>query len=99
MELLAETYVVLDVPDPVAGRVLDLRRQARDDFRAALPAEVTVIGSGGAGPIVRHQGVSSLTKAVRTVVESTTAIETSHGQTASPRSGRTHASERSRDVR
>jgi len=79
MKLLAETYVVLDVPDPVAGRVLDMRRQAHDDFRAALPVEVTVIGSGGAGPIAPHQDLPSLTDAVRAVVESTTAIETSFG--------------------
>jgi len=54
MELLAETYVVLDVPNPFAGCVLDLRLQARDDFRAARPLEITRIGSGGAGPILPH---------------------------------------------
>src|SRR5205809_239975 len=55
MELLAETYIVLDVPQPFASRVLDLRVQSGDDFRAALPVEITLIGSGGVGPITRHQ--------------------------------------------
>jgi 2'-5' RNA ligase len=79
MALLAETYVVLDVPEPFAGRVLALRRQARDDFRAALPVEITLIGSGGAGPITRDQGSRSVTEAVRAVIGATTAIETSFG--------------------
>lgn len=79
MELLAETYVVLDVPEPFAGRVLDLRRQAGDDFRAALPVEITLIGSGGAGPIVRQQDLLRLTQEVREIVESTAAIETGFG--------------------
>ncbi len=50
MDTIAEqTYAVLDLPDPVAGRILEIRRRHRDDFRAALPAEVTLVGSGGVG--------------------------------------------------
>jgi len=45
----ANTYVVLDVPSPVAGKVMAIRERHRDDFRAALPIEITIIGSSGVG--------------------------------------------------
>jgi 2'-5' RNA ligase len=44
-----DTYAVLDLPEPIAGRVMEIRRKHRDAFRSALPAETTVIGSSGVG--------------------------------------------------
>jgi 2'-5' RNA ligase len=81
MDLLAETYVVLDVPEPVASRVRSLRVAAADDFRSALPVEITLIGSGGAGAILPSQEVSTLTATVRSIAETTQSIETSFGST------------------
>jgi 2'-5' RNA ligase len=51
----ADTYVVLDLPEPVAGKVLALRRKYRDAFRSALPAEITVAGSGGVGCFMKDE--------------------------------------------
>ncbi|MEX2555816.1 MAG: 2'-5' RNA ligase family protein [Actinomycetota bacterium] len=47
MAFEAGTYVCLDVPEPVASRIMEIRRRHRDGFRAALPVEITVAGSGG----------------------------------------------------
>lgn len=44
------SYVVLNVPEPIAGAVKALRRRF-DPERAELPVEVTVAGSGGLGTI------------------------------------------------
>lgn len=44
-----QTYAVLDMPSLLGDRILEIRRRHRDDFRAALPAEVTLAGSGGVG--------------------------------------------------
>lgn len=51
MAFPSNTYVVLDIPPPFAERVLDLRRRHGDAFRWSLPAETTVSGSSGTGPI------------------------------------------------
>ena len=45
----ANTYAVLDVPSPVAGQVMAVRKRHRDELRVALPVEITVIGSSGVG--------------------------------------------------
>ncbi|HZY44484.1 MAG TPA: 2'-5' RNA ligase family protein, partial [Anaerolineae bacterium] len=44
-----DTYVVLDVPMPVAAQVMAVRERHRDEFRASLPVEITVVGSSGIG--------------------------------------------------
>jgi 2'-5' RNA ligase len=50
-----DTYVVLDVPEPVASKVIAARRRHGDVFRSALPAEITVAGSGGLGCVLPDQ--------------------------------------------
>ncbi len=44
-----QTYAVLDLPEPIATKVMEIRREHNDKFRMALPAETTVVGSGGIG--------------------------------------------------
>jgi hypothetical protein len=46
----ADAYVVLDIPEPVASKVIAAREKYGDAFRSALPAEITVAGSGGVVP-------------------------------------------------
>jgi 2'-5' RNA ligase len=43
------TYAVLDVPEPFARAVMAVRVKHRDEFRSALPVEITVAGSNGVG--------------------------------------------------
>ena len=44
-----DTFVVLDLPEPMASAVMDIRRRHRDEVRMALPVEVTMTGSSGVG--------------------------------------------------
>lgn len=46
-----DTYVVLDIPDAEwVSRILELRRKW-DPWRASMPVEITIAGSGGVGPL------------------------------------------------
>lgn len=72
--LLADTYLVLDVPEPFASAVIALRRRFRDPFRAALPAEVTLIGSSGVGAITAEQPLAPLLRAVHDAARATAPI-------------------------
>lgn len=47
-------YVVLDLPEPVAAAVQEVRRKF-SPMRAEYPAEITVAGSGGVGPIAGEE--------------------------------------------
>ena len=51
------TYIVLDIPSPMAEKIQDFRRKF-DPERAALPAEITLTGSCGTGLISSGQTVS-----------------------------------------
>ena len=72
--LLADTYLVLDVPEPFASAVISLRQQFQDPFRAKLPAEVTIIGSSGVGAIAPEQPIDHLLDTVRQVARVTAPI-------------------------
>jgi 2'-5' RNA ligase len=53
MSFVADTYICLDVPMPIAQFIKNVRLHHRDEFRAALPVEITVAGSNGVG-VVEH---------------------------------------------
>src|SRR5579883_601290 len=61
-----ETYICLDIPEPQAQWILDIRKQQKDEFRAALPAEITVAGSSGVGVIKADQKPESVIRFPRT---------------------------------
>ncbi len=48
------TFIVLDVPSPVAEQVTALRRQFKS-WRVALPVEITIAGSSGLGVLRYHE--------------------------------------------
>ncbi len=70
----AETFLCLELPAPVAERVLRIRRAHGDAFRAVLPVEVTVAGSGGLGAIAAGQDPATVFAAVDTVAAATSPI-------------------------
>ncbi len=70
----AETYLCLDLPAPVAEHVLRIRRAHHDAFRAALPAEITLAGSGGLGVVSPGQDPATVFAALDRVAESTPPI-------------------------
>jgi 2'-5' RNA ligase len=52
------SYIVLDVPSPIAEHVLSIR-QHYSSWRVALPTEITVIGSSGVGVMRYDENESS----------------------------------------
>jgi 2'-5' RNA ligase len=79
MPIPANTYVVLDVPSPFAERVLAIRERHRDPFRFSLPAETTVSGSSGTGPLAADEDLEHVTSTLDRIARETQPIETSFG--------------------
>jgi 2'-5' RNA ligase len=75
----AETYLCLGLPSPVAEQVLSLRRTHGDAFRAALPAEITVAGSGGLGVVSPGQDPPAVFAALDRVAAATPPIAATFG--------------------
>lgn len=75
----AETYLCLDLPAPAADQVLRIRRANHDAFRAALPAEITVAGSGGLGVVSPGQDLETVFAALDQVAAAAPPIAASFG--------------------
>lgn len=74
-----DTYAVLDLPEPVASRVMAIRRKHNDAFRSALPAEITVAGSGGVGSFVVDEDPEHVWAVLGDIAARTEPIETAFG--------------------
>jgi 2'-5' RNA ligase len=70
---------VLDLPEPVASKVLEIRRKHHDAFRSALPAEVTVVGSSGVGCFAPGTPSATVFDVLERVATETAPIRTSLG--------------------
>jgi len=68
------SYVVLDLPSPVADQVVAIRERHGDFFRGSLVAETTVIGSGGAGPIDTSEDPARVYRTLDEIASSTAPI-------------------------
>jgi 2'-5' RNA ligase len=75
----SDTYAVLDLPEPVASKVMAIRRKHRDAFRSALPAEITVAGSGGVGCFDPDEYPEHAWDVLGEISASTAPIETAMG--------------------
>ena len=75
----AETYLCLDLPAPMAEQVLSIRRAQGDTFRATLPAEITLAGSGGLGVVSPGQDPEAVFAALDQVAAATPAITATFG--------------------
>jgi 2'-5' RNA ligase len=75
----AETYLCLNLPSPVAELILSIRRANGDAFRAALPAEITVAGSGGLGVVAPGQDPRAVFAALDRVAAATHPIAATFG--------------------
>jgi hypothetical protein len=73
------TYVVLDIPSPFAERVLTIREQQGDPFRFSLPAETTVSGSSGTGPLSADEDRARVIAALDRIAAETAPICASFG--------------------
>ena len=75
----ANTYAVLDVPVPVADQVMAIRTRHRDELRAALPVEITVIGSSGVGEFEAGQDPARVYSTLDALAAGTTPIRARFG--------------------
>ena len=75
----ANTYIVLDVPPPFADRVLAIREAQQDFFRWSLPAETTVSGSSGTGPIAQEEDLEHVRQVLDRIAAETAPIKASFG--------------------
>ena len=76
-----DTYIVLDVPPPFAGYVMDIRERHQDVFRASLPVEITVAGSSGVGVVEPGQAVQEVFSRIDEITSQTSAFDAEFGPT------------------
>jgi 2'-5' RNA ligase len=79
MRFDADTYVVLDVPEPAASQVMAIRKRHRDEFRASLPVEITLIGSSGVGVFDAAQDPKAAFAALDAIAAETAPIQACFG--------------------
>src|SRR5687767_8110826 len=72
-----QTYAVLDLPDEVAMEVMEIRRKHKDEFRMALPAETTLVGSGGLGCFKVGSSLAEVSETLDRIAAETPPIRTS----------------------
>lgn len=72
-----ESYIVLDIPEPVKEKVYDIRNYHKDKLRASLPVEITLAGSSGVGVIETGQDKEFVFNTIKNIAMNTTPILTS----------------------
>ena len=75
MDFPVDTYIVLDLPAAVANHVLSLRRRL-DFFFETIPAEITLTGSSGVGPVSQEQDAAIFVETLERIAANTEPIET-----------------------
>ncbi|MFA7230719.1 MAG: 2'-5' RNA ligase family protein [Victivallaceae bacterium] len=74
----ASTYIVLNVPSPVADRVKEIRR-CFDPDRSHLSVEITLAGSGGLGTVMAGQNPEETFAKLAGIAKSITPFEAEFG--------------------
>ncbi len=72
-----DTYIVLELPEPIAGEIRKIRTEQGDDFQASMPTEITIVGSSGVGCIAHDQDPDELFKIIDEIAASTSPITVS----------------------
>jgi hypothetical protein len=63
-------YVVLDVPEIIAEKVIAILMHYKDEFRASLPVEITIAGSSGNGVIESGHDASEVLSILDSIAKS-----------------------------
>ena len=73
------SYIVADIPEPIHSSVLELRRSCcnRTD---SIPAEITLAGSSGCGPIPVGTDVSLVLESISEILKDIQSFETSFSE-------------------
>ena len=74
-----DTFIVLDLPEPYASAIMDVRVRHRDTVRMAMPVEVTIAGSGGVGVLEREQDRASVFGVLDEIAKETAPIDSRFG--------------------
>lgn len=74
------TYIVMDLPEPVASIIHKIRLGQKDDFRASLPNEITLTGSNGVGPIAEDQDPEELFNTITEIAKTIKPITVQFGK-------------------
>ncbi|TXG76743.1 2'-5' RNA ligase family protein [Patescibacteria group bacterium] len=72
-----DTYIVLELPEPIATTVNRIRVEQGDEFQASMPTEITIVGSSGVGCIAQDQDSGELFKIVDEIAANTPPITVS----------------------
>ena len=80
MAFESDTYICLDVPDPHSSEVMAIRRRHLDEFRSALPVEITVAGSSGVGVIESAQDPAEVFGVINSVAADSAPITARFGE-------------------
>ena len=75
------TYISLDVPEPMAACVADMRGRFDPEF-AHLPVEIAVTGSSGVGVLARHTKIDEAIAAIQRVAQTFFPITTNFARAA-----------------
>ncbi len=79
MAMPANTYVCLDIPRPFADRVLEVRGRQHEVLRWSLPAETTVCGSNGVGPLASDEDPERVRTVLDRIAAETASIQVEFG--------------------
>ena len=75
MQITRPAFVVAELPEPVAAWVREMRGRFEPGI-AHLPAEITLAGSSGVGPIAPGQSVTAVQRLLETVLAGRLQFET-----------------------
>ncbi|GBF07488.1 hypothetical protein DAERI_150006 [Deinococcus aerius] len=76
---LEPMFIVLEIDEPVRTQVIQLRKSCKDAFRASLPAEITLTGSSGVGPLTLEQSIEDIATALDKVAADTPRFQAQFG--------------------
>lgn len=69
-----DTYIVLELPEPISSTIHSIRTKLGDDFQASMPNEITIVGSSGLGVIAKDQDPDEFLKVIDEIAASTPPI-------------------------
>lgn len=76
---LEPMFIVLGIDEPMRTQVIHLRKSCEDAFRASLPAEITLTGSSGVGPLMPDQTIEDIATALDRVAADAPPLQAEFG--------------------
>lgn len=75
-----DTYVVLELPEPISSTVHNIKVELGDVFQASMPNEITVAGSSGVGVIAKDQNPDEFFRIIDKIAANTPPITVEFGK-------------------